>query len=266
MSTQTLTAASITRRLREVGLAVTSRTITEGVVRTTVKGYPGVDAEEAAARSAAAVLIQDGYDVARNGARITVTLAEAEPVAVLEVVECIGAPVQLELISGEQFAVVSTTTGQRLGRIWPGFGGEGWAACPDSSHGGTIDTVDGVTVTFPNQNTAALAVWGVAAKADGIFQPADELDEAGDPDLLTLADVDGVARVQPALYPEPKRGTVAHIAWQVGYTWAEWKALGRGDRMIVTLLADGKPVTQEQATNLRKLNGTFTVVRTPAAR
>lgn len=61
-------------------------------------------------------------------------------------------------------------------------------------------------------------------------------------------------RVMPATYAEPRKGTNAHTAWSRGFTFAEWRALPRSERMAETLRADGKVVTEEQVANLRKLD------------
>jgi hypothetical protein len=74
-----LAPATITRRLRAAGVeGVRSTSVRPGVVRVSVDGATS-EVTILRARFAAATLLQQGYDVSRSGALITVTLPEPAP-------------------------------------------------------------------------------------------------------------------------------------------------------------------------------------------
>lgn len=67
----------------------------------------------------------------------------------------------------------------------------------------------------------------------------------------------------PAAYAEPTRkNTVAHLAWSRGFTWSEWLKLGRGDRLIESLRAEGEEPSAKALATAEALNrGAKVVVR-----
>lgn len=114
------------------------------------------------------------------------------------------------------------------------------------------------TLTTRGGFQAVADEYGNVTVAERSIPTRDELvDLATDP-TVTPEQVSTAARGErpmPAAYPEPKRSTNAHTAWSRGFTFAEWRALPRSERMAETLRADGKAPTEEQLANLRLLDG-----------
>jgi hypothetical protein len=64
-----------------------------------------------------------------------------------------------------------------------------------------------------------------------------------------------MTRTMPATYAEPRPNTAAHTAWERGFTFAEWRALPRSERMAEVRRADGHEPTDAELANLRLLDG-----------